>query len=597
MATRDEIDEIRNRIDLIEFVSRYVQVRQSGSNAVALCPFHDDKSPSMTVSGEKGFYHCFACGAGGDIFKFLMEIEKLQFPEALRRLADIAGVTLTQDGQRSRSHETVRAVGKRVVKYYQNCMREPVGQHAYDYLINRGLSAEIIDRFQLGFAPGAGDHLLKQFGSSQNELMQLGLLQENERGRWSFFRGRVIFPLCSLQGDVVGFAGRVLDNSEPKYLNTRGTKLFEKSKLLYGIHLARETLTSEGFALLVEGYTDVIMAHQHGFSNAVASMGTAFTSDQARLMKRFVQRVVIAYDMDSAGQAATLRGIRQLLGAGLEVEIVELPKGQDPDGLLRNQGSERFREMLSNTTPFTKFYTNQLHENHDISTLSGKENMTTDAIAFVRDLTSPALKSEILKELSGSLNIPIEDLELRMKGELKPAIIEPIDSEKLSWEVEEHLMALLLQGHVSIDEIRQNLTSADFHRFSEATDSLFNLSDQEQINLLEGESGRRLFSRWMDEISAQDQSDLRRLALSEVRDKDCERAARQLIGRLKLTSLGNQMGQLQQRLQNEEANPIRDQDELENLQRELLACQMERKRLLQELGWGTIIVKGGGRDS
>ena len=594
MATREEIDEVRNRADIIEVVSRYVKVRQNGTSATALCPFHDDKSPSMTVSSEKGFFHCFACKAGGDVFKFIMQIEKVDFPEALRRLADQVGVTLSRDGQRTESQDKVRSLGKRVVAYYQNCLNEAGGKRAHDYLINRGLSSEVIEQFQLGYAPNTGEHLLKQFGSEQADLTNLGLLLQNDRGPWSFFRGRVIFPLCSIHGDVLGFAGRVLDKGEPKYLNTRASKLFDKSRLLYGMHLARETMTERGYALLVEGYTDVIMAHQHGFKNAIASMGTAFTSEQARLLKRFVPKVLIAYDRDSSGQAATVRGISQLLTAGLEVQIVELPQGEDPDGLLRKEGAGAFESYLANTRPFTKYYVSRLVENKDTSNWAIQDKIITEAMEFVEDITSFALRSDILKELSGILKIPVEDLELKMKSDKRPAIIEPIDSEKLSWEVEEHLMALLLQGHIGIDQLRQNLNSSDFQRYSDATDVLYTLSTEEQVNFFHDETGKRLLGKWMERLGEDDQSDLRRLALSEVRDKDCERAARQLVGRLKLTSLAKRLRQLQREIREEEEN--HNDETVLNLQKQFIECQMERKRLLQELGWGTIIVKGGGRD-
>ncbi len=599
MATRDEIEEVRTRTDLVDVISRYVSLRPSGKNFVALCPFHPDKSPSMTVSAEKGFFHCFGCGESGDVFQFVQKIEKLEFGDALRRLAQEAGVTLTSDRESTGESERLRELAKRVAHYYQIFLQEPGGQKALQYLSSRGLTPEIIKKFQLGYAPTVGDHLLKRFPSSQEDLSKLGLLQESDQGKWSFFRGRVIFPLCSLQGEVVGFAGRIVDQGEPKYLNTKGTSLFEKGRLLYGIHLAREAFEREGFALLVEGYMDVIMAHQYGFSNAVASMGTAFTSDQARLLKRFVSRVLIAYDRDSAGQTATLRGLHQLLSAGLDVEVVLLPVGEDPDSLLRKAGAEGFREMLKKSISFCDFYVQRLFETHNARSVSGQDEMLLETRQFIDEISSLALRAQILKELSGSLMIPLEDLQLRMKGKMqrpeRSAIMASNASEKLGWEVEEHLMYLLLHGEIGIDQIQQELIPSDFHRFARAAEILIKLSQEQGISRIEGVAGQRFLGEWLARLDGEEQNDLRKLAVSERRDDNSERAVAQLIGRLRLVSLDEQLTMLLQQIKEAEAQ--QNQPQVLVLQREQQEHLRERKRLLQELGWGTSIIKRGGRAS
>ncbi|MBI1730575.1 DNA primase [Candidatus Acetothermia bacterium] len=599
MANREEKEEIRARADIVEIISRYVTVHPRGKNYLAICPFHSEKTPSFSIDPEKGLFHCFGCDEGGDVFQFLMKIEKLEFVDVLQRLANEVGVTLSSEGQNAGESVKLREVAKSLAKFYQAALAEPGGEKALQYLQGRGLTPETIRRFQLGYAPTSGDHLLKKFSKSQDELSKLGLLQENESGKWSFLRGRVIYPLFSVQGEVIGFAGRILDQGEPKYLNTKGTSLFEKGRMLYGLHLAREASQQAGHALLVEGYMDVIMAHQHGFSNAVASMGTTFTSDQARLLKRFVPRVRIAYDRDNAGQAATLRGMRQLLSAGLEVEVVLLPKGDDPDSLLRKEGADAFRQILSRSMTFSDFYIQQLFEDHTTNTLSGKEAMLAETREFLAELSSPVMRSQILKELSGGLMIPLEDLQLIMKGKMRApdpsAIIGNNASEKLDWEVEEHLMYLLLQGEISIDQVRNELTPSDFQRFSYAAEILFSLSSEQGITHIEGVAGQRFLNEWLSSLSVEDQRDLRKLAVSENRYQDSGIALAQLIGRHHLMKLEERSHKVLQQIK--EAGPQANQEALVKLQQEYQECIKERKRLLLELGWGTSNVMGGGRTS
>lgn len=591
MASRAEIDEVLSRIDILDVVSRYVSVKPSGKNFACICPFHEDSSPSMTINQEKGFFHCFGCGEGGDVIKFLMKIDHLEFPEALRRLANEAGVSLTNQAGASDKYRKLRELADRVASFYEKCLAESSGQRALKYLEERGLSDEVICKFRLGYAPQSGDHLLKSFGRSQDDLKKLGLLNENERGRWSFFRGRVIFPLFSSQGDVLAYAGRSLDGEEPKYINSPATDLFEKSKLLYGIHVCREGFSKEKFALLVEGYTDVMMAHQHGFSNAIASMGTAFTKDQARLLKRFVPRVLIAYDRDSAGQAATLRGLKQLLAGGLEVEIVQLPPGEDPDGLLRQRGAEIFATYLENALPFPEFYVQLLFSKHDSNSLRGKEALLAEAQEFCGELTSPVLRDMILREVSGGLMIPIEDLRFGMKGRKRDAIMSPNDSEKLSWEVDEHLMFLLLDGEIRIDQIREEITPSAFGRFSSSIESLLNLSQRKEIHHFEGESGKALLNLWLDDLDDKTQSEIRRLALSDSRDIEGEQAARQLLVKCRIMVLDQKLQEMRTEMKNVGAE---QEETLIHLQKEYENCRRERESLLNELGWGSMIVKRGG---
>lgn len=592
MATREEIEEIRARVNILDVISRYVTVRPSGKNHVAICPFHPDKAPSLTISPEKGLFHCFGCGEGGDVFKFLMKIERIEFPEAVNRLAVQAGVTLTSE--RESGLDPLRELAERVARHYEKKLKEPTGRRALEYLLGRGLTPEIIAHFRLGYAPPTGDDLLKAFKGQEEPLSHLGLVMEGDRGRWSFFRDRVIFPVLSSQGEVAGFAGRTLSSEEPKYLNTKTTPLFEKSRLLYGLPWARSAFTKQGEALLVEGYMDVIMSHQHGFTHAVASMGTAFTEEQARLLKRFVPRVLIAYDRDVAGRSATLRGMKQLLSAGLEVSIVLLPTGEDPDELLRREGREAFQALLHRAAPFPEFYVQALLEEHDVRVLRGQEQILTSARAFLQDLESPALRAQILKEISGSLDIPLEDL-LGMKGREASAIMASGAPDKQSWGVEEHLMYLMLQGEYPIERAMRELRPEDFQRFSRAMETLFSLYREETSppDRIGGAGGQQFLSEWLARLDPEDQKELRELAVSERRDEDSDKAIAQLMGQLRLTSVERRLHALEREIK--ELHRHQDNAAIQRLQQEQQELFKERRQLLRQLGWGASVAKGGGR--
>ncbi len=602
MPTREEIEEIRARVNIADLIGRYVHLKPRGSRYVGICPFHPDKSPSLTVSPEKGLYHCFGCGEGGDVFRFLMAIERIEFPEAVRRLAEEAGVPLQRSEGGTGQRERLRALLERVARFFEGKLSEPVGRRALRYLREaRGFTEETVRRFRLGYAP-PGDLVLQTFLSELPELQTLGLVLEGERGRWSFFRDRVIFPLLDAQGRVVGFAGRALRDEEPKYLNTRATPLFEKGHLLYGLAQARNGLAQRGFALLVEGYTDVIAAHQHGFTNAVASMGTAFTPQQARLLRRFVPKVLLAYDRDAAGRAATLRGVAQLLRAGLEVEVVVLPPGEDPDGLLRRGGPEAFREFLQGARPFPEFYVQALLEEHDVQSIRGQEEVLMEVKAFLAHVESPALRAQVLRELSGSLDIPLEELRSTlwrrqgMQGERTIAIMSPGAPQRgAAWGVEEHLVSLLLQGVFPLEQALRELAPTDFSRLAPAIHALVSLCRERKERgdplpaRLTGVEGQALLNEWLERLPPRIQQRLRALAVSERRDFDEGRAIQELIGQLRLQGVERRLREIQQAIR--EAERADDRIALERLQSEQQRELHERRRILAQLGWGTFAAR------
>lgn len=370
------IDEVRSHYDIVQFISEYVQLKRSGRNYFGLCPFHGEKTPSFSVSQDKQIFHCFGCGEGGNVFTFIMKADSLTFPEAVSELAKRAGISLPQAALSPSSERTQRtkerlseAVGW-AQRFYRHCLEHPEGNSAQQYLIRRGLSADVIHRFGLGFAPDswdAGKQFLLKKGFNERELLDAGILTAGEKRTYDRFRKRVTFPICNQRGEIIGFGGRLLDEGNPKYLNSPETPLFDKSKYLYALHLAREAIRLNKQAVIFEGYLDVIAAHQAGITNVVASLGTSLTEAQARLLRNQAEEVVIVYDADAAGQAAAWRGVQILRQAGCLVKVGRLPVGLDPDDYIRRFGGEVFRqEVIAKALLLVDYQLESLIEHFDL---------------------------------------------------------------------------------------------------------------------------------------------------------------------------------------------------------------------------------------
>ncbi len=344
-----EIDEIKARLDIVDVIGSYVQLQKAGRSYKAVCPFHSERTPSFFVSPERQSWHCFgACGEGGDVFSFVMKREGLEFAEALRLLAERAGVPLPERrrAEEDAERERLRQANEAAAQYYHRMLLDsPEGQRARRYMEERGLDRATLQDFQLGFAPPGWESLLRHLrdrGYRQEELLAAGLITSSERGARDLFHERLMFPIADIRGRVVGFGGRSLpgegqEESQPKYLNTPQTVLFDKGSILYALDKAKEHIRREGSAVLVEGYMDAIAAHQHGYANVVASMGTALTERQVRLLKRVARDVILALDADTAGQEATLRAVEYQEILGGDIRVAVLPAGLDPDQAIRRQ--------------------------------------------------------------------------------------------------------------------------------------------------------------------------------------------------------------------------------------------------------------------
>lgn len=363
MQIREElIERIKQDNDIVDIISENIRLKKSGRNYFGLCPFHNDKSPSLSVSQDKQIYKCFSCGEAGNVITFVMKYKKLTFYEASKYLADKAGISLdlgdSEESQITKKRNLLYKVNTEAARYYfYNLQRI---SFAKEYFLKRGIQEDIIKRFGLGYAQDKWHDLimhLKNKGFNEGILLEAGLILKSEKkgNTYDRFRNRVIFPVFDVRGKVIGFGGRVLDDSKPKYLNSPETIVFHKGTNLYGLNFAIKNKLEQDYIIIVEGYMDVISLYQHGITNTVASLGTALTINQARLLKRYVNKVIISYDADVAGQTATLRGLEVLRHSGLDVKVLKVPQGKDPDEFVKNNGKDAFLRLVDNALPLIEY--------------------------------------------------------------------------------------------------------------------------------------------------------------------------------------------------------------------------------------------------
>jgi len=557
MAGRDEIELIRERADMLEIVSRYVTLKKAGKNYIGSCPFHQDKTPSFTVNPDKKLFHCFGCNEGGDLFQFLMKIERIDFAEALARLAAQTGVPIRRE--RASPLQKLKELNERVCIYFQTNLVSPAGQKAREYLRQRGLSKEIIEKFQLGYALPRWDDLVKKFPENAEALETLGLVVRSKDGSlYDRFRDRLIFPIWSPTGDIIGFAGRTLSDEEPKYLNISNTPLFEKGSALYGLNFARSAAADSETLIIVEGYTDVMSAHQAGIENVVAGMGTALTQVQAQLLKRYATRVILAYDRDAAGRAATLRGMANLRNAGLDVMVALLPPGHDPDSFVRAYGREALAQLLQKSVPFHQFYLQSLLEDHSPTTVAGKEKILQNVREFLPTLASAALRHEIIRELGRVLNLPEEEVARAVKVSKRVGIMATPDTGESAWGPEEHVLYLVLQGDLPFSQVRAELDIRDFSRYPEIARALWELGDSGTV------------AQVLNRLSAEDQAVVRRLLLSRPpwRESDRAKVLQDALARMRRARVEKQLARLREEVR--AAEQAGDRARVWQLQEELV---------------------------
>ena len=402
-GSRDAIkEEIRNRVGVLDVISEYVSLKRAGKSHKGLCPFHSEKTPSFNVNEEFQTWHCFGCGEHGDVFTFLMKIENLTFPEALEKLARRAGVKLepVQRGEISRK-EVLAEINSLAAAYYADLLKK--NAPALEYLHERGLADQTIEQFKLGYAAPEWDgfvQYLTKKGRQIKDAVEAGLIARSDEGRhYDRLRHRIVFPIFDIQERIIGFGGRAFGDDQPKYLNSPETPLFSKTRSLYGLNLARKSISETDGAIVVEGYTDVIAAHQSNFLSCVATLGTALTQDHIKVLMRYSHRVVLAYDSDSAGMKAALRGAAMFYDADCDVRIARLPAGDDPDSLLRKGKVAEFSAAISNALPIVDYRLAIVREQADLSNAAGRAAMLKQAAQIVAEIPSFREREKYVRQL------------------------------------------------------------------------------------------------------------------------------------------------------------------------------------------------------
>ena len=394
------IDELVARNPIEDVVGQYVQLKRSGANMFGLCPFHGEKTASFSVAPDKGIYYCFGCHKGGGVINFMMEVEGLSYPDAVRNLAKRAGLEVPEDDQyqnRYQQQERLWALMKEAGRFFHEQLYSPAGKACLEYIAKRGLSKSIVTRFGVGYAPDSWNALvdaMKKKGYTDKELRDADLVGEKNGRIYDRFRNRLMFPIIDVRGNVIGFGGRVLDDSKPKYLNSNETLIFNKRKNLFGLNFAKKT--KESSIILVEGNIDVITLHQYGFDNAVASLGTSLTEEQVALLSRYTEQVVLTYDADEAGQRAAQRAIPMLEKAGIRVKVLKMKDAKDPDEFLHKFGPDRFRMLLEDSANRVEYQLNAIRSKYDL----GLDEQKVRFVQEAADLLS-TLESSVQREIYG----------------------------------------------------------------------------------------------------------------------------------------------------------------------------------------------------
>ena len=556
----DMIEEVRVKNDIVDVISQYVKLQRKGSSYFGLCPFHNEKTPSFSVSPAKQMYYCFGCGAGGNVFTFIMEYENFSFGEALKFLADRVGVELPQIeySKEAQAQANLRSslleIQKAAASYFYYNLRRENGKTAYHYLKNRGLSDETMKKFGLGYSDKYSDDLyqyLKKKGYSDELLLESGLFQADERkGIYDKFWNRVIFPIMDVNNRVIGFGGRVMGEGMPKYLNSPETKIFDKSRNLYGLNIARTSRKKQ--LIICEGYMDVISMHQAGFTNAVASLGTALTSGHASLIKRYTDEVLLLYDSDEAGVRAALRGIPILRSAGVKSKVVDLKPYKDPDEFIKAEGPERFEERLSKAMNSFLFIVQTRESQYDLSDPQGKTDFYRDIAARLLDFEEELERNNYIEAIARKYGVGMEELkkmvnQLAMKGTVAQNYSRPREVRRKEGTREsgvEKSQKLMLTWMVSYPQIfsvveeflsPEDFTTPLYHRVAKM---LFQQARGEGIN------PAKLLNQFMDSQEQSEVASLFNATLHLESPKEQKKALTDTMIVMKKASLDHQIANL-----------------------------------------------------
>ncbi|MBN2369108.1 MAG: DNA primase [Vicinamibacteria bacterium] len=472
------VEEVRRTADIVRYIAEHVALKKAGSSWKGLCPFHQEKTPSFNVRADPPAFHCFGCGEGGDIFRFVMLHERVSFPEAVAQVARRFGVAVPRSGgeeeRRSGRRQALLAALEAAASHFTKNLWRSSGSVAREYLLGRGFKKETLERIRAGAASSAWDDLLghigRRFPTDLLKAAGLVLERQDKRGHYDRFRNRAVFPILDEGGRVVGFGARSLDGSEPKYLNTPETDVYQKARLLYGLSWAKEAFRKGGRAVIMEGYLDVARAIELGVAETVATCGTALSSHHARLLRRFVNRVIVNFDQDDAGQNATSRSIDTLIAEGLDVRVAELPAGHDPDTYLRSEGVDAYRSSLESAPPYMEWLMKRAAGENDVRTPAGKKAFVNAVLPALARIESPVERAAWLPVLAGHGRLDetamVEELRLalaarsgRLDSEGAPVARYPQLRDFLP--VERLLLARLLKQGEGVDDALRQIVEED----------------------------------------------------------------------------------------------------------------------------------------
>ena len=475
-------ERVKQQADIVRVIGEYVRLKKSGQNFTGLCPFHQEKSPSFAVHPVKQIYHCFGCGVGGDVFKFVMEMEKSTFPEAIRTVAEKCGIAIPKPRERSpeerrenQQRSALVEMHREAAAFFARQLHEsPEGKVAFAYLEERGLDRETMKRFGLGYASSSGDSLLRHLKAKFPEklLEASGLLSRDQSGRfYDRFRRRIMFPIANESGKVIAFGGRAMGDDMPKYMNSPETPIYSKSSVLYHVDRAKEALRQNDFAVLVEGYMDAIAVARAGITNVVASCGTSLAEPQMKLLGRFTRRVVVNYDPDTAGRAATERSLTLLLEKEFDVRVLALPGGADPDKFLKEKGAEAYRQLLEKAPPYLDYLIGRARQ-MDRTTAAGKVAALNFLMPYVQRLPNRLLRSEWATRIASELRVdePVLREALRRAAAERRSEVKP-KAELLAPAVkpaERQLIRMLVEAEGFREKLARELVSGALHRGLEA---------------------------------------------------------------------------------------------------------------------------------
>ncbi|NLJ41387.1 MAG: DNA primase [Clostridiales bacterium] len=482
------IEEVRGINEISDVISEYIHLEPKGKNLFGLCPFHSEKTPSFSVDPTRQIYHCFGCGQGGNVFTFIMGLEKLDFVDAVKFLADRKGIDLPSSPRWAGNEDFVERsqllmdINREAALFYHDRLFSPEGEGALNYLRSRGLSKATIKAFGLGYAPDAWEvtkNFLTEKGFKEQDLADAGLTVDRNGRVYDRFRNRIIYPIIDHRDRVLGFGGRVMDDAIPKYMNSPESQVFKKNSILFGLNLAIKQRPIHSL-IIVEGYMDVIALYQSGFYNAVASLGTALTANHAKLMRRYTPDIFIAYDGDTAGQAATVRSLDVLRGAGCNVKVIRFPNGMDPDDALRSQGTEYFSKLIQKAAPLIEFKLEHLLSEYDLDDQEQKVDYATKAANILLKVENPLERDVYIQRLNKITGFKpellyrlITQIENRTKQQgLKRKIIgnnrhtmgikHPSSKVSLSIKAEEDLLRLMMMGKKYATDILAMLEDLEF---------------------------------------------------------------------------------------------------------------------------------------